>query len=135
MSECIFCELIADTSIANVVYEDKRYLAFLDIHPLVKGHVLVIPKKHVEWVDEVENFGEYFEVAKKIGIASKKALNADWVSYLTVGVDVPHAHIHVLPRNSNDKQTDVVNFDKILKLQKSEMQNIAKLYRSEIGGV
>ena len=135
MKDCIFCKIIADPSNADVIYQDDKYLAILDIYPRVKGHVLVIPKKHYQWVDEVENFGEYFEVAKKIGIAAKKALNADWISYLTVGVDIPHAHIHVLPRSYNDQQTDVVNFDKILKLEKSEMQEIVKSYRSEIGGV
>ena len=135
MKDCIFCELIANPSLANVIYQDDKYIAFLDMYPRVKGHALVIPKIHHQWVDEVEDFGEYWQIAKKIGIASKKVLSADWVSYLTVGVDVPHAHIHVLPRKFNDQQTDVVNFDKILKLQKNEMQNIAKLYRSEIGGV
>jgi histidine triad (HIT) family protein len=135
LKDCIFCKIITDPSDAYVIYQDDKYLALLDIFPRVKGHVLVISKTHFTWVDEVENFGEYFEVAKTIGLAAKKALGADWVSYLTVGVDIPHAHIHVLPRKTGDQQTDVVNFDKILKLSNSEMQNIANLYRTKIGGV
>ena len=135
MKDCIFCKIVNKSQNAYIIYEDNNYMAFLDVFPRVIGHVLLIPKKHYEWVDDVDNFGEYFEIAKKIGTASKKALNAQWVSYFTIGVDINHAHIHILPRKKNDNQTDVVNFDKILKLEKSKMQEIAQKYSQEIGGV
>lgn len=100
MNDCIFCKIVAGEIPAHKVYEDERFLAFLDIHPQSPGHVQVIPKEHVRWVWDVPQAGEYFEVAQKIAKAQQKAFNTEWILSKTVGDEVEHAHLWVFP---NDK--------------------------------
>ena len=88
---------------AHKVYEDKNFLAFLDINPRSPGHTLVIPKEHHRWVWDVPNAGEYFEVAKKIANAQKKAFGAEQIIGRIYGEDVPHAHIWVMPSPEQTK--------------------------------
>jgi histidine triad (HIT) family protein len=135
MSSCPFCEIIEGKKSAYKVYEDDEFVAFLDIRPLTRGNTLVVTKKHVRWVDEVENFGAYFEVAQKVGLAAKKALGAIWVCYLTLGTEVPHAHIRVIPRYADDRQAVVPSLEIMEQYTKEEMTTIADKIKSEIGGV
>lgn len=97
-TNCIFCKIIGGEIPAHKVYEDDNYLAFLDINPATEGHTLVIPKKHYQWVYDVEDIGEYWEVIQKITNKMLEKLKPAFVTYYTSGVDVPHAHVHVLPR-------------------------------------
>lgn len=97
MKDCIFCKIVNKEIPAHVVYEDADFLAFLDINPQSPGHVQVIPKKHVRWVWDYEDVGEYFKVAKKIALAQRKAFNTDFILSKIVGDEVPHAHIWVFP--------------------------------------
>ena len=108
------------------VYEDKDFLGFLDIRPLTKGNSLIIPKKHFRWVDDVPNVGEYFKVAAKVGIATKRIFGADWICYLTLGLEVPHAHIRVIPRYKNDLHDIIVDLEKTENISKQEMEKIAE---------
>src|SRR5213083_483367 len=101
MEDCIFCKIASGEITSLKIYEDEGFMAFLDVNPRTKGHTLVIPKKHYRWTYDVPNFGEFFEVAKKIELAAIKGLNAKWVTVGTVGKDVSHAHIHVVPRFSD----------------------------------
>lgn len=94
---CIFCKIVAGEIPAHKVYEDDDFLAFLDVRPISPGHTLIIPKEHYRWVWDVPNAGEYFEVAKKIAIAQKKAFDTDFVLSKIIGEEVPHAHIWVYP--------------------------------------
>ena len=108
-SDCVFCKIVAKEIPAKVVYEDADFLAFLDIHPQSPGHVQVIPKQHYRWVWDVPNAGAYFEVARKVAQAQRKAFNTDFILSRIVGDEVPHAHIWVFP---NDKvQGDKKDFD------------------------
>ncbi len=100
MENCIFCKIVRGEVPAEKVYEDNNFLAFLDIRPLSPGHTLVIPKKHYRWVWDVENTGDYFEIAKKIAKAQMKAFDTDFILSKIVGDEVPHAHIWIFP---NDK--------------------------------
>ena len=97
------------------IYEDEKYLAFLDIHPQSPGHAQVIPKQHYRWVWEVPEVGEYFEVVRKIAVAQQKAFGTDWVLSKIVGDEVPHAHIWVFPENGarGDKNDFITNAEKI----------------------
>lgn len=105
--DCIFCKIIQKEIPAHIVYEDKNYIAFLDINPQTPGHTQVIPKKHYRWVWDMPyasqtskgepHIGEYFEVARKIALAQRKAFKTDWIISKTVGDEVPHAHIWVFP--------------------------------------
>ena len=63
---CIFCKIVAGAIPSHKVYEDDKFLAFLDIHPLAPGHVQIIPKNHYRFVWDVPNAGEYFEITKKL---------------------------------------------------------------------
>lgn len=132
MQDCIFCKIVKKELPCHKVYEDHDFLGFLDIRPLTKGNTLIIPKKHFRWVDDVPNLGDYFKAAGKVGIAAKKMFDADWVCYLTLGLEVPHAHIRVIPRYKNDLHGVIVDLEKIEDISKQEMEKIAEQLFSEV---
>lgn len=99
MENCIFCKIVKKQVPVNVVYEDDKFLAFLDIHPQSPGHTQVIPKEHHRWVWQVPDAGAYFEVVRKVALAQGKAFDTDWVLSKIVGDEVEHAHIWVYPNN------------------------------------
>jgi len=76
MRDCIFCQIVAAKIPCHKVYEDKDFLGFLDIKPLNPGNSLLIPKKHYRWVYDVSNFGEYWEVARKIALATQEVVKS-----------------------------------------------------------
>ncbi len=112
---CIFCKIVAGEIPAHKVYEDPDFLAFLDIRPLSPGHTLVIPKVHHRWVWDVAETGRYFEVAKKIALAQRKAFATEMILSKVYGEEVPHAHIWVYPSKSSvgDKMDFAANAEKI----------------------
>jgi histidine triad (HIT) family protein len=97
MSVCVFCEIVAGTRPAEIVYQDDTFIAFLDIRPRSAGHTLVIPKKHERWVWDVEPQDEYWLLARRIARAQKRAFAAEAVWCNVIGDEVPHAHIWVYP--------------------------------------
>jgi histidine triad (HIT) family protein len=116
MEDCVFCKIIKGEIPSYKVYEDDKFIAFLDINPLSPGHVQVVPKKHYRWVWDIPNAGEFFELVKKIAIAQQKAFDTDWILSRIVGDEVNHAHIWVYP-NSNingDKRDFDGNAQKLL---------------------
>jgi len=127
--DCVFCKIVKGDIPAYKVYEDKNFLAFLDINSLNPGHTLLIPKEHVQWVNDYEPFCDYWETARKISKIIKKALNPLVVSYVVYGLGVPHAHIHLIPKFQNDEHPLGPNPEKIKKLPKEEMEKIAKKIR------
>jgi len=104
MSECIFCKIIAGEIPCAKVYEDEKLIAFLDINPVNKGHVLIIPKEHHQMmVDTSDDLVSYiFVKAKGLMKVIKKAVEADFVIVSVVGIDVPHFHVHLVPRYNDD---------------------------------
>lgn len=118
MNNCIFCKIIEKTIPANIVYEDNDFLAMLDIRPLSPGHTLVIPKKHFRFVWDVPNAGEYFEIAKKIALAQKKAFGTEHVFAKIIGEEIPHAHIWVFPEDKVNENIDKKDFENIAKMLK-----------------
>lgn len=129
MKDCIFCKIVAGEIPCYKVFENEKFLAFLDIRPLTRGNTLVIPKKHYRWVYDVPDFGDYFAVAGKIARKAIKVLGAEWVSFLTLGFEVPHAHIRVIPRYKKDLHGTVVDPKKFEELSKTEMLGIASKLR------
>ena len=116
MNDCIFCKIVKKEVPANIVYEDEKYLAFLDIHPQSPGHTLVIPKEHYRFVWDVPNVGEYFEVAKKIALAQQKAFETKSIISKIVGEEIHHAHIWLIPNRDEakgDKNDFATNAQKI----------------------
>lgn len=100
MENCVFCKIVRGELPSHAVYETEDFLAFLDIHPHAPGHVQVIPKKHHRWVWDVENIGEYFEAARKVALAQRRAFGTDWILSKIMGDDVEHAHIWVFPNRN-----------------------------------
>jgi len=101
MDNCIFCKIIKKEIPAEIVYEDKKFLAFLDIRPLAPGHVQVIPKEHFRWVWDVPYIGTYFEVVQKIAKAQQKAFTTELVRSQVYGDEVPHAHVWIWPEGGS----------------------------------
>lgn len=132
MQDCIFCRIVSGELPSYKVYEDDGFLGFLDIHPLRKGHSLLIPKKHVRWVYDVEDFGGYWERAKKISRSILSELEPLWIQFFTHG-EVSHAHIHIIPRYEDVGKSEVLpSWSHTLSLGKEEMERIAKTIRHHI---
>lgn len=104
MDTCIFCKIIKKEIPANILHKDEKVLAFLDINPVSPGHLLIIPKEHVVWMQDAsdETISEIFKLAKKLMNAIKKGLGSDYVQVSVAGIDVPHFHVHLIPRFLND---------------------------------
>ena len=103
---CIFCKIVRREIPSFTVYEDDDFIAFLDIHPHAPGHVQVIPKTHYRWVWDVPRAGAYFEVARAIALAQRKAFGTEWIASRIVGDEVPHAHIWVFPADGTGDAND-----------------------------
>jgi histidine triad (HIT) family protein len=102
MQDSIFTKIIKGGIPSYKIYEDDKTFAFLDIHPLLPGHVLVVSKKQVDHFDDLpeEDYEAVFNTVKKISKRIKEVLGSKRAGILVVGTDVPHAHIHVFPLNS-----------------------------------
>ncbi len=100
MDDCIFCKIVKKEIPSDNIYEDEKFLVFLDIKPVSDGHLIIIPKKHIVWMQEAddETISEIFKLTKKMMITLKKALGCDYVQESVVGNEVPHFHIHLIPR-------------------------------------
>jgi histidine triad (HIT) family protein len=116
MENCIFCKIVKGEIPAYKVYEDHKFLAFLDVRPRSPGHTLVIPKKHIRWAWDVPNIGEYFEVVRKIAKAQQKTFDTEAIWSAIQGDEVPHSHIGVFPNDKlakGDKKDFAGNAEKI----------------------
>ncbi|MBI5449337.1 HIT family protein [Candidatus Gottesmanbacteria bacterium] len=109
MNDCLFCKIIEGTIPANRVYEDKDFLAFLDISPVNPGHTLVLPKKHFEtYLDTPdETLENLSKKVKKIALGIKEATEAEGINIMVnahkaAGQVIPHLHTHVIPRYLSD---------------------------------
>ena len=109
MSDCIFCKIIAGEIPSTVVYEDDAVLVFMDIGPIIKGHALVVSKKHYDPVTETPDqiLAKLHLVAKRVAVAQMNGLGADGVNIMqnngkAAGQEVPHIHVHVIPRFIGD---------------------------------
>ncbi len=100
---CIFCKIVAGDIPSYKIYEDEKFLAFLDIFPATEGYTLVIPKEHFRWVWDVTNIGEYFEVCQKVA-KHLSEVSGKAVYSMTLGEEVPHAHVRMFPANQNMKE-------------------------------
>lgn len=116
MPNCVFCKIVANELPSYKVWEDENFLAFLDINPFGVGHTLVIPKKHYEWVWDVEEYCEYFQKVKEIALLLKEKLGAEWIKMSVIGIDVPHAHVHLVPNYKKEPKFAAKDFSKITEL-------------------
>ncbi|MEQ9230531.1 MAG: HIT family protein [Cyclobacteriaceae bacterium] len=97
----IFTKIINREIPGHIVAEDDDYLAFLDINPLVMGHTLVVPKKEVDYIFDLddETLGGLTSFAKKVSKAIEKVVPCARIGVSVIGLEVPHAHIHLIPIN------------------------------------
>jgi len=102
--DCIFCKLAKGKIPCDKIVENKSFLVFLDIKPVNHGHLLIIPKKHFTWMQEADDktISDIFKLTKKMMLALKKSLKCDYVQESVVGNEIPHFHIHLIPRYNGD---------------------------------
>lgn len=124
----IFTKIINREIPAQVVAEDDRFIAFLDIMPLVLGHTLVVPKKEVDYIFDIED-GELQAMqlfAKKVAAAVRQAVPCKRIGVAVIGLEVPHAHVHLVPMNTADD----LNFTRPkLKPSADELKAVAEKIR------
>lgn len=99
MEHCIFCQIVAGEKPAYKIYEDKDYLAFLDIQPKVVGHTLIIPKTHYRWIWDMPQPGDLLTIAQKLLPQYQHKLQTDVFFTHTYGLKIAHAHLHLKPQN------------------------------------
>ncbi|MBI2545155.1 MAG: HIT domain-containing protein [Candidatus Aenigmarchaeota archaeon] len=130
--KCIFCAIVAKKIPSLKVYEDDKFIAFLDIRPLTEGHVQVVSKNHYRWTYDVPEFGNYWEVARKIAFAQMNSLNAKYVQFLTAGMGVHHAHIHVVPRYDDDGHGEYLDPNKVKQISEPRYKEIMQTLKSSL---
>lgn len=120
----IFSKIIAGEIPCYKIAENDKYIAFLDVFPLKKGHTLIVPKKEIDYIFDLDDttYSGLMSFSKEVAVALKKAIPCNRVSVGVYGLEVPHAHVHLIPMNTmND-----VNFaNEKLKLSKEEFETIA----------
>ncbi|GAB3649200.1 HIT family protein [Echinicola sediminis] len=127
----IFTKIINREIPGHIVAEDDNFIAFLDIMPLVKGHVLVVPKKEVDYIFDLEDelLSGLHIFAKKVAKAIDKTIKCTRVGVAVIGLEVPHVHVHLVPLNTMDD----INFTRPkLKLGNEEMAEIAEKIKKEV---
>ena len=125
----IFSKIAAGEIPSYKCAESEKFYAFLDINPVAKGHTLVIPRREVDYIFDMddEELAEYQVFAKRVATALKKAFPCRKVAQVVLGLEVPHAHIHLIPMNS---EADVDFRRDKLKLSEEEIKQIAEAIRN-----
>jgi histidine triad (HIT) family protein len=109
MEKSIFTRLIEKELPSFCIYEDDKVFAFLDIRPITTGHTLIVPKKQVEfiWDLDTEDYIAVMNVAQKLAKHLRSQLSVQFIGEQIIGVDVPHAHVHLIPFNTVDEYRHV----------------------------
>lgn len=127
----IFTKIIKREIPGYIVAEDEKYIAFLDITPLVPGHTLVVPKKEVDYIFDLddETLAGLNVFAKKVAHGIRKAISCKRIGVAVIGLEVPHTHVHLVPMNSMGD----INFTKSkLKPSSEELASVAEKIRKGI---
>jgi|TARA_B100002003_G_scaffold241848_1_gene264057 histidine triad (HIT) family protein len=127
----LFSKIVTGDIPAYKVAENEKFLAFLDIFPLAKGHTLVIPKTATDYIFDIdsEEYSEFWIFAKHVAMTMDKVIDCERIGVAVIGLEVPHAHIHLVPING----VADINFERPkLKLSQSEFEEIAERIRKEV---
>ena len=127
----IFSKIVSGDIPAFKITEDKNHLAFLDVFPLAYGHVLVIPKKETDYIFDIDSdeYLELFRFAQKIAKVMDKVIVCKRIGIAVIGLEVPHAHIHLVPLNNISD----INFERPkLNFSEEKMEEIAQKIRAAI---
>jgi histidine triad (HIT) family protein len=127
----IFSKIIQGEIPCHKIAEDDQFLAFLDVMPLVKGHTLVIPKQEIDYIFDLdpEVLAGLMKFAQRIAPAIKKAIPCKRIGVAVIGLEVPHAHVHLVPLN---RMLDINFSQEKLKLSQESLAKTAELIRSFI---
>ena len=127
----IFSKIVSNEIPSYKVYENENFLAFLDINPLKKGHTLVIPKIEVDYIFDLKSkeYQELWNFAKLVAEGMKRVIKCERISIVVMGLEVPHAHIHLIPL---DSMQDIDFSQPKLNLSSDQMNKIASLINSAI---
>ena len=131
MEASIFTKIINKEIPANIIAEDEKYIAFLDVFPLTKGHTLVVPKKQVDYIFDLDDdlLAGLHLFSKKIALAVEKSIVCKRIGIAVIGLEIPHTHIHLVPINNISD----LDFTKTkLELSKDEMNTIANQIKSNL---
>ena len=125
----IFTKIVNREIPCHLILEDDRFMAFLDVMPLVEGHVLVIPKQEVDYIFDLEPalLGDLMKFAQTIAPAIKKAIPCKRVGVAVIGLEVPHAHVHLVPMN---RMLDINFSQEKMKPSAESLAKTAELIRS-----
>ena len=131
MEDCIFCKMVRGEIESVKIWEDDLVLAFLDINPVNYGHALIIPKEHYQWFYDVPDdvLNHLMVKSKKLMVSIKEALKADYVALAVVGIDVPHFHLHLIPRWFDD---GMANFWPTKKYEEGQMKETAEKIKDSL---
>jgi histidine triad (HIT) family protein len=127
----IFTKIINGDLPSYKIAENERCLAFLDVFPLVEGHVLVVPKKEVDRIYDLpaEDYAELFRFGKVIAGAMQEVLTSNRIGLAVVGLEVPHAHLHLVPINSADD----INFTRPkIKVDEARMKELQAIIKAAL---
>ncbi|ADR23164.1 HIT family protein [Marivirga tractuosa] len=127
----IFTKIINREIPGHIVAENDNYIAFLDINPLVEGHVLVVPKQETDYIFDLEDdvLSGLHLFAKKVAKAIDKSIKCTRVGVAVIGLEVPHVHVHLVPMNSMDD----INFSKgKLNPSQEALENTAKKIKANL---
>ena len=127
----IFTKIVNGEIPCYKITEDENFLAFLDVNPNAKGHTLCIPKKEIDKIFEIEDdlYVGLMQFSKKVAIALEKAVSCKRVGMAVIGLEVPHAHVHLIPLNEMDE----MRFQNKVKLEKEEFEALAKSIQFHLG--
>lgn len=127
----VFSKIVAGEIPCYRVAEDENFLAFLDINPLVEGHTLVIPKKEVDYIFDLDSdtYSGLMVFARKVAKAIKSTIDCKRVGVAVLGMEVPHAHIHLVPLR---KESDLNFSNPKIELTNDEMNKIANKISSKV---
>jgi histidine triad (HIT) family protein len=127
----IFTRIIKGEIPCYKIAENENYFAFLDINPLTKGHTLIVPKKEVDYIFDLdqENYKGLMDFTREVALAIKKVIPCNRLSVQVIGLEVPHAHVHLIPIKS---MGDCNFANTKLKLSKEEFEEIANKISSAL---
>lgn len=130
MPECIFCKIAAHEIPANIVSENEHFIVFPDIRPINPGHLLIVPKGHVEAVFDLDDarYPEAFAIAKKLSEPLRRATGAKRIGLAVEGFGVDHAHIHLIPLHGPHE----LNPDNAKPADPQELEKMAEKIKEQI---